>query len=195
MGKRSKRTVLLSVVLSLILLLMCFTAACSGGFEEYSDTGSDESATVTGSGEEYHAVVDQDGLTCSVEYEGTSLEVDEGEFVSEDGDFFVLRMTFSNDLDLITHDSNVDDLENKDAMYRSYVVRAVQGDKVIDPRGEEETENFEEDNVYESIDAGSMIECEYWFPVDTEQPVTIQILNPDGEDTVMAELTFPADME
>ena len=40
-------------------------------------------------------------------------------------------------------------------------------------------------------DAGKSIECDYWFPVDASQPVTIQILNIDGEDTVMAELTFP----
>ena len=31
---------------------------------------------------------------------------------------------------------------------------------------------------------------EYTTSVDTSEAVTIQILNPDGEDTVMAELTF-----
>ena len=40
------------------------------------------------------------------------------------------------------------------------------------------------------IDAGSSIECEFWFPVESSDPVTIQVLNPDGEDTVMAEVTF-----
>lgn len=62
---------------------------------------------------------------------------------------------------------------------------------MIEPRDEVDADTFEEQNVYELIDAGDSIECEYWFPVDPSQPVTIQILNPDGEDTVMAELTFP----
>ena len=56
--------------------------------------------------------------------------------------------------------------------------------------GCETTTSFEDDNTYELIDAGSSIECEYWFPVNAYKPVKIQILNPDGEDTVMAELEY-----
>ena len=122
--------------------------------------------------------------------------IDEGEFVvDDDEEFFVLHMTFSNDLSLITQDSSVDDPMNQDALDRSYVIQAVQGDEVIYPRGEIEAETVEEDNAYEMIDAGGMINCDYWFPVDASQPVTIQILNIDGEDTVMAELTFPVSQE
>ena len=69
------------------------------------------------------------------------------------------------------------------------------GDEVIYPRGEIEAETVEEDNAYEMKDAGKMINCDYWFPVDASQPVTIQILNIDGEDTVMDELTFPVSRE
>ncbi|MBO5514397.1 MAG: hypothetical protein J5961_07420 [Mogibacterium sp.] len=182
-----------AIVFLMSLLMMCFMASCS--MSDYAvGGGADENATVTGSGEEYLATVDDEALSCHVEYLGTSLDVNEGEFVQEDedeGEFFVLRMTFWNELSLMTHDSDVDDIENKDSMERSYVIRAIQGDEVIEPRDEVDAETFEEQNVYELIDAGDSIECEYWFPVDASQPVTIQILNPDGEDTVMAELTFP----
>ncbi len=95
----------------------------------------------------------------------------------------------------VDQDSSVDDPMNQDALDRSYVIQAVQGDEVIYPRGEIEAETVEEDKAYEMIDAGGMINCDYWFPVDASQPVTIQILNIDGEDTVMAELTFPVSQE
>ena len=182
-----------NIVLLMSLIMACFMASCS--MSDYAvGGGTDENATVTGSVEEYLATVDDEALSCHVEYLGTSLDVNEGEFVQEDedeGEFFVLRMTFWNELDLITHDSDVDDIENKDSMERSFVIQAIQGDEVIEPRDEVDADTFEEQNVYELIDAGDSIECEYWFPVDPSQPVTIQILNPDGEDTVMAELTFP----
>ena len=189
-----------TIILLLCLILSFTAAACSGTSSVTSDEGNESGYSkvtgVTGSGYEYTASVDQDSLTCSVEYEGTSVDIDEGEFVEDDDEeFFVLHMTFSNDLTLITQDSSVDDPMNQDALDRSYVIQAVQGDEVIYPRGEVEAETVEEDNAYEMIDAGGMINCDYWFPVDASQPVTIQILNIDGEDTVMAELTFPANQD
>ena len=178
-------------IIYVLCLMLAFTAAACSGTSSVTSDGGDESGYhrdtgVTGSGYEYTASVDQDSLTCSVEYEGTGVDIDEGEFVvDDDEEFFVLHMTFSNDLNLITQDSSVDDPMNQDALDRSYVIQAVQGDEVIYPRGD----------AYEMIDAGSMINCDYWFPVDASQPVTIQILNIDGEDTVMAELTFPVSRE
>ena len=189
-----------TIILLMCLLLAITAAACSATSSVTSDEGDGSGysivTSVTGSGYEYTASVDQDSFTCSVEYEGTSVDIDEGEFVvDDDEEFFVLHMTFSNDLSLITQDSSVDDPMNQDALDRSYVIQAVQGDEVIYPRGEIKAETFEEDNAYEMIDAGGMINCDYWFPVDASQPVTIQILNIDGEDTVMAELTFPMSQE
>ena len=179
--------------------MLAFDAAsCSATSPATSDEGSDSGyyreTGVTGSGYEYTASADQDSLTCYVEYEGASVEVNEGEFVTdddEDEEFFVLHMTYTNDLDLVTQDSDVDDPENQDALDRSFAIKAIQGENVIDPRDEIDAETIEEDNAYQMIDAGKSIECDYWFPVDASQPVTIQILNIDGEDTVMAELTFP----
>jgi len=182
-----------AVTLIVCFMLMCLTAGCSGGPDIAKDSSSGSSdATVTGSGYEYTAYVDQDAPSFTVEYLGSTVESDEGEFINDDfdGEFFVLKMTYTNDLDLVTHDSDVDDIENKDCLDSSFVIRAVQDDNIIDPRDETETETIEEDNVYSYIDAGSMLECEYWFPVDTSEPVTIQVLNPDGEDTVMAKVTF-----
>ena len=49
---------------------------------------------------------------------------------------------------------------------------------------------FEEENVYEVIDAGSSIECEYWIPIDPDKPVTVQVMTPDDKDTVMGELEY-----
>lgn len=180
-----KKLTKIYITLLLCLVLLGLSTACS-------DTASDGS----GADEEYTAYVDQDAHSCSVEYLGTQVDIDEAELNDEDGDFLVLHMTFWNELDLVTHDSDVDDLENQDSMDRSFVIRAVQGDQVIEPRDETETETFEEDNVYEMIDAGSSVECEYWFPVDPQEPVTIQIMTPDGNDTVMAELEYaPEDLE
>ena len=189
-----------TIILLICLLLAITAAACSATSSVTSDEGDGSGYSrvtdVTESGYEYTASVDQDSFTCSVEYEGTSVDIDEGEFVvDDDEEFFILHMTFSNDLSLITQDSSVDDPMNQDALDRSYVIQAVQGDEVIYPRGEIEAETVEEDNAYKMIDAGGMINCDYWFPVDASQPVTIQILNIDGEDTVMAELTFPVSQE
>ena len=187
-----------TIILLICLLLAITAAACSATSSVTSDEGDGSGYSrvtgVTGSGYEYTASADQDSLTCYVEYEGASVEVNEGEFVTdddEDEEFFVLHMTYTNDLDLVTQDSDVDDPENQDALDRSFVIKAVQGQNVIDPRDEIDAETIEEDNAYQMIDAGKSIECDYWFPVDASQPVTIQILNIDGEDTVMAELTFP----
>ena len=189
-------------LLSLVLCLMmvCLAAGCSGGSGSESESSgsasSSSGATVTGSGEEYTAYSDPDAPSFSVEYLGSTVESDEYSFVTDDFDdqkYFVLKLNYINELTLVTHDSDVDDPENKDCLDSSFVIRAVQNDKAIDPRGEGETETIEEDNAYSYIDAGSSIECEYWFPIDSYDPVTIQVLNPDGEDTVMAEVTFTRD--
>ena len=185
-----------TVTLVLSMILVFTASACSGTSSVTSDEGDGSGFSrvtgVTGSGHEYTASVDQDSLTCSVEYLGTRIDIEEGEFdVDDDEAYFVLDMDFYNDLDFATQESDPDDPENQDSLDRSYVIQAIQGEEVIYPRGEVEAETIEEDNAYELIDAGKSIECEYWFPVDASKPVTIQILNPDGEDTVMAELTFP----
>lgn len=185
-----------AIIILLSLILVFAASACSGTSSVTSDEGDGSGYSrvtgVTGSGHEYTASVDQDSLTCSVEYLGTRIDIEEGEFDVDDGEaYFVLDMDFYNDLNFATQESDPDDPENQDSLDRSYVIQAIQGDEVIYPRGEVEAETIEEDNAYELIDAGKSIECEYWFPVDASKPVTIQILNPDGEDTVMAELTFP----
>ncbi len=185
-----------TVTLVLSMILVFTASACSGTSSVTSDEGDGSGFSrvtgVTGSGHEYTASVDQDSHTCSVEYLGTRVDIEEGEFdVDDDEAYFVLDMDFYNDLDFATQESDPDDPENQDSLDRSYVIQAIQGEEVIYPRGEVEAETIEEDNAYELIDAGKSIECEYWFPVDASKPVTIQILNPDGEDTVMAELTFP----
>ena len=188
-------------IIYVLCLMLAFTAAACSGTSSVTTDGGEGSGysrvtDVTGSGYEYTASVDQDSLSCSVEYESTGVDINEGEFVTDDDEeYFVLHMTFYNNFDLITYDSSVEDTRNQDALDRSYVIQAVQGDEVIYPRDEVEAETIEEDNAYEMIDAGSMINCDYWFPVDASQPVTIQILNIDGEDTVMAELTFPANQD
>ena len=113
-----------TIVLLLSLMLAFAAASCSAtapsASDEADDSGYHRDTGVTGSGYEYTASVDQDNLTCFVEYEGASVEINEGEFVKDDDEeFFVLHMTFTNDLDLVTHDSDVDDPENQDALYRS----------------------------------------------------------------------------
>ena len=119
-----------TIILLICLLLAITAAACSGTSSVTSDeedgSGYSRVTGVTGSGYEYTASVDQDSLTCSVEYEGTNVDIDEGEFVvDDDEEFFILHMTFSNDLSLITQDSSVDDPMNQDALDRSYVIQAV----------------------------------------------------------------------
>ena len=46
------------------------------------------------------------------------------------------------------------------------------------------------ENCWELIDSGEWRECEMYFPIDIQKDVTVQVLNPDGEDTVMAELAY-----
>ena len=74
-----------TIILLICLLLAITAAACSATSSVTSDEGDGSGYSrvtgVTGSGYEYTASVDQDSLTCSVEYEGTSVDIDEGEFV------------------------------------------------------------------------------------------------------------------
>ena len=142
------------------------------------------------SGSGYRADVYDDG-SARIEYLGATLEINEGEFIDDDDfeeHFFCLHMTYINDLG--NPSSDMDDEFEKDSLDASFVIRAIQGDKVFYPRSEVGAETFEEENCYERIEQGDMIECEMYFEVDTSRPVTIQVLNPDGEDVVMAELEY-----
>ena len=179
----------LCLMLSVMLMALSF-AGCGDMSESSEDTP--DYAKQTGSGESYVATVGDDDAT--IEYLGATLDINEGEFDDEedlDGSrYFCLKMTFTNDMSYVSEDDDGDEDIYKDSLDNAFVVQAVQDDEVIEPRGPGETETIEEDNVYERIDQASSVECEYYFPVDPEKPVTIHVLNPDGEDTVMAELTF-----
>ena len=72
----------------------------------------------------------------------------------------------------------------------AFVIQAVQDGEVIEHRSEPEAETIEEENCWELIDSGEWRECEMYFPIDIQKDVTVQVLNPDGEDTVMAELAY-----
>lgn len=177
--------------LTFVLLLL---AACSEDSWESSEDGWSGDGTYTASGEEYKATV-SDG-SASIEYLGDSLDIEEGEFLSDevDGDFFCLRMLFTNDYAFMSRDTYASDDDDDEyeisSLDKSFVIQAVQDGKVILPRSFGETETIEEDNCWEEIDQGSFLDCELYFPVDVSKPVTIQVLNPDGEDTVMAELEY-----
>lgn len=190
-----KRLSELKKALALLLsaMLICVFAAGCGGVD-MSGSGDDipDYAQTTGSGEPYIATVSDDSAT--IEYLGATLDINEGEFEDEDEvekvTYFRLGMSFTNDMSEGTYDDEVDDEYKQDSLDAAFVVQAVQDGEVIQPRGPGETETIEEDNVYEKIDELGYLDCEYYFPVDPSKPVTIQVLNPDGEDTVMAELTY-----
>lgn len=162
----------------------------------------DEEGTYTASGEEYKAIVGDDG-TASIQYLGDSLDIEEGEYVEDEvsGDFFCLHMTFTNDYGFMSDDSDsgfsddIDDSYLESSLDKAFVLQAIQDGKVIDPRSEPEAETIEEENSWEVIDEGGFLDCELYFPVDVSKPVTIQVLNPDGEETVMAELEYKPDPE
>ena len=166
-------------------------AGCSTSYEETEDTSEETSAeSVTGSGAEYIASVSDDG-SAYIEYLGATLDINEGEFMDDDffdEDLFCLHMTYTNDLGNPNREN--DDEFEKDSLDASFVIQALQDGEVIDPRSEVEAETIEEENCYERIDQGQTIECEMYFEVDTSEPVTIQVLNPDGQDTVMAEINY-----
>ena len=184
------------LILVLCILLVTLTA-CTGGPGNSSGGDASEGANVTGSGNEYLAYVEDDN-TAHIEYLGDELDINEWEWEDEDEDedtaWFCLKMTFTNDFDSDPGEDYDDDflLNSLDG---SFAIQAIQDDKVILPRGESEIETIEEKNVYRRIEQGRDVECEYWFPVDSEKDVTIQVLNIDGEDTVMAEITYPAGQE
>lgn len=180
--------------LLLSVLLICPAAAGCG-----MDAG-DEPADyeqVTGSGETYVSVVSDD--TATVEYLGATIDINGGEYEEEDEvegvTYFRLEMSFTNDMSPVTYDDENDEEYRLDSLDNAFVVQAVQDGKVIEPRGPGETETIEEDNVYERIEETGYLDCEYYFPVDPTKPVTIQVLNPDGQDTVMAELTYKPEQD
>ncbi len=61
---------------------------------------------------------------------------------------------------------------------------------MIEYRSEAAAVSTEEANCWKLIDSGQSLRCEMYFPVEPDEPVTVQVLNPDGEDTVMAEVTY-----
>lgn len=195
MGIVKRFCTLMALVLGgacLCLMTGCSIDTSGSGQGSWSDEGS-----YTASGEEYRANVGDDG-TASVEYLGDSLDIEEGEYIEDDvaGDHFCLHMTFTNDYGFMSdsgYGSSNDDLDDsytQSSLDKSFVIQAVQEGKVIDHRSEAETETIEEDNCWELIDEGGFLDCELYFPVDVSKPVTIQVLNPDGEETVMAELEY-----
>lgn len=175
------------------ILLLSFVTACMllAGCSGASDgSSSGDQGSYTGSGEEYTASVEDDG-SAYIEYLGATVEIESGEFINEDdgeGDFLCLSMTYTNDLG--SPESEMDDEYEMDSPEASFVFQALQDGKTIYPRSYGETETIEEDAFYERIEQGQTVFCELYFPVDGKKPVTVQVLNPDGEDTVMAEIVY-----
>ena len=184
----------------LFVSITLFTACSSEKKPAGENTGSEgamvnqgEGVTVTGTGNEYHALV-ADDKTASIEYLGARLDINEWEWIKddfEDTTWFCLKMSFYNEFSTV-HEDDFSKERLRDSLDASFYVQALQGGEVVLPRDGTEAETNEEENVYERIDEGRSIECEYWFPVDPDKEVTIQVLNIDGQDTVMAEIVYEA---
>ena len=185
---------------ALLVSITLFTACSSEKKPAGENTGSEgamvnqgEGVTVTGTGNEYHALV-ADDKTASIEYLGARLDINEWEWIKddfEDTTWFCLKMSFYNEFSTV-HEDDFSKERLRDSLDASFYVQALQGGEVVLPRDGTEAETNEEENVYERIDEGRSIECEYWFPVDPDKEVTIQVLNIDGQDTVMAEIVYEA---
>lgn len=102
-------------------MLMCPVMAGCSGLSELSSDGESSGAQVTGSGEEYEASTG-DG-SAYIEYLGSSLDIDGGEFVRDEieGDMFCLHMTYTNDLSRSTSDN--DDFYEKDRLMTAFVLQ------------------------------------------------------------------------
>ena len=189
------------VLLSLLIAAAMITAGCGDGMDP--ETGAGEDATYTESGYEYRAYTDEDSGRASVKYLDAVVDIDEAEFVRDSFDdqvYLVLRMMFKNDSSIYRPEGDEDSTFYMDSLHKAFVIQALQNGNVIEHRGEAEAESFEESNCWELIDSGKSLDCKMYFPVEPDSPVTIQVLNPDGEDTVMAELTYtppddPEDIE
>ncbi len=181
---RKKSVIILAIALG---LSMAVFAGCG----DISDTDTGEEGTFTGSGYEYRAYTYGD--QGSVEYLDATVDIDEAEFVRDDFDeqvYLVLHMDFKNDSSSYRSEGDEDTDFYLDCLDDAFVIQAVQNDKVTEHRDEFEAETIEESNCWKQIDSGKSLECELYFPVELDSPVTVQVLNPDGEDTVMAELTY-----
>lgn len=170
-----------------IAAVMC-GCGLDAGEEETSGSGE---ATVTGSGNEYLAVVNDD--SAYIEYLDATLDIKEAEFEEDDFDeqtYLKVEMDFMNDSTIYRADGDEDTDFYMDSLTKAFVLQAIQDGNVIEHRSEIEAETIEESNSWRLIDSGKSLECELYFPVEPDSPVTLQVLNPDGEDTVMAELQF-----
>ena len=165
----------------LLVSITLFTACSSEKKPTGGNAGSEgamasqgEGATVTGTVNEYHALV-ADDKTASIEYLGARLDINEWEWVKddfEDTTWFCLKMSFYNEFSTV-HEDDFSEDRLRDNLDASFYVQALQDGKVVLPRDGSEAETNEEENVYERIDEGRSIECEYWFPVDPDKDVTI----------------------
>lgn len=172
-------------------VILCALLAGCGSAGPSGNHGRKETGTITPSGNEYFAEVGED--SAHIRYLSAELDIDEAEFVTDDFDdqtYLVLHMLFRNDSTLYRSEGDENTRFYYDSLDRAFVILAVQDGEAIDPRGEAETESFEEENSYKEIDSGQSLYCDLYFPVEPGRPVTVQVLNPDGEDTVMAEMTF-----
>lgn len=150
------------LIIMLIALMACFALAGCGSDEE----SSEQTAKVT-------------GTSGTVEYSDATLKVNGGEYVSaDDGDYFCLHMNYANNA------------EEAYELASSFVVVADQGNGSIDARQASDYDTEAEANAWAEIPTGESADCDYYFPVDASQPVTIQVLNPDGMDTVLAEFEY-----
>ena len=134
----------------------------------------------------------EDG-TAYIQYLDATLDIEEAEFIEDDFEeqtYLVLHMDFRNDSTLYRAEGDEDTDFYKDSLDSAFVIQAVQDGNVIECRSEAEADSFEEENCWKKIDSGQSLECEMYFPVEPDSEVTVQVLNPDGEDTVMAELTY-----
>ena len=175
----------------LICVLLASLSACS--VETGTEVETSDDVMVTETGYNYVANVEDDN-TAYIEYLGAELEITEWEWVEddfEDTGWFCLRMLYTNEMSGVHSDDYNEDLL-LDSLDGSFWIQAVQDGEVIFPRDNTEMETIEEGNVYERLEEGRSIECEYWFPVDPTEDVTIQVLNIDGQETVMAEITYEA---
>ena len=189
--KTMKGNALRKTISAACLLLLCACLAGCGSAPAKKENVRSKELTYTASGNEYRADVRED--SASIEYLSAVLDIDDAEFVTDDFDdqtYLVLHMLFRNDSTLYRSEGNEDTRFYYDSLDRAFVILAEQDGEAIEPRDEAEAESFEEENSFKEIDSGQSLYCDLYFPVRPDKPVTVQVLNPDGEDTVMAELTF-----
>ena len=185
-----KRDVFRTISALACAFLLCACLAGCGGAPATENSSSEE-GTFTASGNEYRADVYED--SASVEYLSAALDIEGAEFITDDFDdqtYLVLHMLFRNESTLYRSEGDEDTRFYYDSLEKAFVILAEQDGETIEPRDETEAESFEEENSFKEIDSGQSLYCDLYFPVEPDKPVTVQVLNPDGEDTVMAELTF-----